>query len=268
MLFSEYTSTMNTTTATELNGKKLYKVLSGPAEGPLDQSCSGGALTWSLPTLKEDGITSEPGSWHSVPTSEDQPLQLCRHGLHLTWDPVQWWPTDGRMAAVYEAEADEVGDSTEKDAKVVTGKARLLRRVSNDELAKLNIFLDGQHTINSGRAIAAGTAKVKACNNSTVKACGNSTVIAYHNSTVKACGNSTVTAYGNSSVTANDNSSVTAYHNSSVTANDNSTVKACGNSTIIQWSTDCEVSVEGNAVVIDRISNNLITKGNFSHTKV
>ena len=85
--------------------RKLYKVT-----GPGGASGHGGSLQWSLPTA--DG----PGEWHEV----DGPLELCRRGLHLTWDPVRWYAAGYE---VYEVEADGLGEEAAADRKIVCRRA-------------------------------------------------------------------------------------------------------------------------------------------------
>lgn len=87
---------------------KLYKFLDG------DQSCHGGAHTWSLPT--DDG----PGEW----TTPIDDLSACERGYHLcrVSDLAQWPAPD-----LYEAEAR--GDVLEVDDKVIAHECRLVRRV-------------------------------------------------------------------------------------------------------------------------------------------
>lgn len=89
-----------------------YKVL-----GPDGASAHGGSLAWSLPTRAEGGAWT-PGEWHEVAGA----IALCRNGLHLTADPMQW-PIVGMR--VFAAEA--AGDSaTGADDKSAHRRARLL----------------------------------------------------------------------------------------------------------------------------------------------
>lgn len=76
-------------------------------------SAHGGTLQWSLP---RDG---EPGDWHEV----EGPIRVCRNGLHLTTDPMQW-PTVGMV--VYEAEGEGDADTGGSD-KTAYRRARLIR---------------------------------------------------------------------------------------------------------------------------------------------
>ena len=89
-------------------GRKLYKIL---VDG---KSCSGGHLTWSLPTK------AKPGDWHAIRGK----IIPCSVGLHLTDDPVAWW-TPG--CQVYEVEA--VGVSLIEGDKYVARRVRLLRQI-------------------------------------------------------------------------------------------------------------------------------------------
>ncbi len=102
----------------------MYKVLSG------DKSFNGGEYEWSLPTKNPDG-TWTPGEW-TDPVADK--LIPCGNGYHLCHreDLIQWLGPD-----IYEAEADN--EIIEDDDKIVTRRARLLRKVEawNDRTARL-----------------------------------------------------------------------------------------------------------------------------------
>src|SRR5947207_13377532 len=95
-------------------------------------SCHGGSMKWSLP----DG--DKPGDWHEVPGK----ISLCSNGLHLTSRPIAWWK---HGAEAYLAEVGEIF-GRDKD-KIVTNRARLLRRLTDDELATFRIFRAGEHRV-------------------------------------------------------------------------------------------------------------------------
>src|SRR5690348_10891625 len=101
----------------------LYKIL---VDG---KSCHGGSMKWSLP----DG--DAPGEWHEVPGA----LAPCSRGLHLTDAPAWWWK-NGAAAFLVEAEGVEGECSDATDHKVVARRVRLLRQLSEKELAALNVF--------------------------------------------------------------------------------------------------------------------------------
>lgn len=151
-------------------GRKLYKVLED------GRSCSGGHLSWSVPTQDESGEW-QPGDWHEV----EGELQLCKRGLHLTWDPAQWY-AQGRD--VYECEAERLGEETDDAAKIVVGRARLTRRLSDEELAELRIYRYGEHEIHEGACHVSGSASVRARGSASVEARGSASVEAYEVSTI------------------------------------------------------------------------------------
>lgn len=96
---------------------QLYKVLVGAA------SCSGGRMTWSLPTQGPPGVWT-PGAWHEV----EGEVVLCCNGLHLTDQPAKWWTDD---ATAYAVEAEGIVGSLDSspDRKVAAKRVRLLRPV-------------------------------------------------------------------------------------------------------------------------------------------
>ena len=87
-----------------------FKFLAAGATGPFS------GYAWPAPSFPD-----EPGDW----TTTSSPLDPCRVGLHLCRDvdlPL-WFNTE-----LYEVEAE--GPVQEYDGFVVTGRARLLRRVT------------------------------------------------------------------------------------------------------------------------------------------
>ena len=89
---------------------RLYKILVN------DHSAHGGELAWSLPRARADGGYA-PGTWHGVAG----PIEVCKHGLHLTTEPVRWLKL-GCM--VYAAEGR--GPSQTSGDKTAFSEARLL----------------------------------------------------------------------------------------------------------------------------------------------
>ena len=170
-----------------------YKVL-------LDgKSFHGGEFEWSLPK------NGKPGKWHSV-TGE---LMMCLHGLHLTDNPQKWWD---RNAKCYEVEYKDALEPAED--KICVRKVRLVRELTHDDLAKLQIFYSGEHVVKSGTALAYDSSSVTACNSSSVEAYGSSSVTAYNSSSVTAYDSSSVEAYGSSTVNSRFHTgNVTVSHN-------------------------------------------------------
>lgn len=106
----------------------LYKVL--------QKGCSRGSYKWSLP--KKSGDTWAPGDWHEV---EGEIVQ-CRNGLHFTTDPVQRMGHGDRNNPeiyVVETEGDLVHDIRRGQDEWVARKARLVRRLSWEELGALGL---------------------------------------------------------------------------------------------------------------------------------
>ena len=203
---------------------KYYKVLMG------DQSCHGGSLTWPLP---KDG---QPGEWVKF----EGELDPCCSGIHLTSDPAKWY--DQKGLSVYEAEFD--GDhETCSDDKIVCRNVRLMRLLSPDELANVNIFLTGSHEIKQGNGVAYGSA--------TVRAYGSATVRAYGSATVRASDSATVEAYDSATVRAYDSATVEAYGSATVEASDSATVEAYGSATVNSYHA-AKVSLSHLSIQIDR----------------
>lgn len=129
---------------------KLYKVLD--FEG---KPQSGGAsdFRYSLPTA--DG----PGEWIVMPAEQGIPEQ-CHRGLHLTYNPRQWYKaSEGKADRVFEAEGGNGPCSPTReeafratDGKIAFQSVRLLREVTGDDLSAL--LADGMDFIGArGSAI-------------------------------------------------------------------------------------------------------------------
>jgi hypothetical protein len=184
--------------------EKLYKVLKD------GKSFHGGSQEWPQP---KDG---KPGKWLTY----DGELDPCKRGFHLTTKPAVWFATG---AQVFEVETK--GQLIPcNDDKVVVGQVRLVRELTGDELAAVQIFSSGEHEVKEGVAWAYGS--------STVTAYGSSTVAAYGSSTVAAYGSSTVAAY------------------------DSSTVSGESRSTIVKQTRQVNVSLLGLSVCVDWSSEN------------
>jgi len=206
---------------------KYYKILLNGS------SCHGGSFSWSLPSQGSGEATSgsnepaSPGEWHALPDNEE-PI-LCERGFHVTSQPTSWWVEN---ADCYEVDCLGLLPEDPSNHKAVCSKIRLLRKLSHDDLAKLNVFLSGESEISEGFGIAYGNAKVKAYGSSSVVAYGSSSVEAYDSSSVRAFGSSSVEAYDSSSVEAFGSSSVEAYDSSSVRASGFTFVKASGSTSV------------------------------------
>ena len=226
---------------------KFYKVLLN------GDSCHGGSFSWGLPS------ESSPGEWHALPDNEE-PI-LCQKGFHVTSQPTSWWVEN---ADCYEVECEGLLPEDPNNHKAVCSKIRLLRKLSHDDLAKLNVFLSGEHKISEGFGISYGNAKVKAFGSSSVRASGSSSVKAYGSSSVETCdsssvrafGSSSVEAYGSSSVVACDSSSVEAYGSSSVVASGSSSVTASGRAIVRVEYGSPKVTVTEQAVCVDYTKSN------------
>jgi hypothetical protein len=231
----------------ELGENKGIKVLRA------GQSWHGGTHVWSLPQAQPDG-TVTPGDW----TPAVKPA-VCSRGWHLTTEPARWWGVDAGIKA-YLAEWDGAVGRREGDDKFAVERCRLVRELTADELAALNVFLSGEHEVRPGVAWAYGSSTVRASGSSTVMASGSSTVRASGSSTVTACDSSTVTACDSSTVTAYDSSTVMASGSSTVTACDSSTVMASGSSkthaagrsTATAWSGTTVVTRADEGCIVDR----------------
>src|SRR5690606_28102968 len=205
----------------------MYKVLVN------GRSCNGGDLVWSLPRQRPDG-SWEAGAWHEV----GGPIQVCRNGLHLTRHPVEWWK---RGAECYVAEYEGDTDEDRDGLKIAVRRARLLRRLTTEELAALGIWREGHHRVTAGRAIASGSASVEAS--------GSASVVAYDSASVRASGSVSVEASGSASVEAYDSASVEAYDSASVVAYDSASVRASG-SVSVEASGSASVEAYDSASVV------------------
>ena len=192
-------------------------------------SWHGGSHVWSLPHSQPDG-TVTPGEWTPAVTP-----RLCSSGWHLTTEPARWWGVETTVRA-YLAEWDGAVARVEGEDKFAAERCRLLRELTQDELATCGVFLSGEHEVRAGFAWASGS--------STVRAYDSSTVRAYDSSTVRASGSSTVTASGSSTVTAYGSSTVTAY--------DSSKTHAAGRSTATAWSGTTVVTRADQGCIVDR----------------
>src|SRR5690606_36373057 len=111
----------------------------------------------------------------------------------------------GAECYVAEWDGEHVGDGGDK---IAVRRCRLLRKLSNGELAALRIFADGRHVVTGGFAVASasarveahGSAQVWAHDSAQVEAFGSATVEASDFATVKAYGFATVKAYGSAKV--------------------------------------------------------------------
>jgi hypothetical protein len=237
---------------TEINGAKLYKVLS-----PTGESQNGGSLKWDLP--KE----GQPGKWHEV-----QAVSMCSKGLHLTTDPVQWRKPNCR---VFEVEAE--GFETKDDGSVsfsgdkcVARRARLLRELSDAELADVGIIRFGEHAAKGEkRVIVEGSAQVTAYDSAKVTAYDSAQVTATGSAKVTATGSAKVTAYDSAQVTATGSAKVTATGSAKVTAYDSAQVTAYDSADVSlpeqdRWGcpnkATCELKDE--AACIDRRSGKVV----------
>jgi hypothetical protein len=178
---------------------KLYKVLVNGA------SCHGGALKWSLPTQTATGKW-RPGAWAEVVGD----IVLCSNGLHLTDDPARWWVTG---AECYEVEAEGVVGSCDADPnrKVAARRVRLVRALSDADLADLRVLRFGEHEIKTGIVAVDRSAQVTACGSAQVTACDSAQVTACGSAQVTACDSAQVTACGSAQVTAIHKVVVTSY---------------------------------------------------------
>src|SRR5690606_18464527 len=196
----------------------MYKVLVN------GRSCNGGDLVWSLPRQRPDG-SWEAGNWHEV----GGPIQVRRNGLHLTRHPVEWWK---RGAECYVAEYEGDTDEDRDGLKIAVRRARLLRRLTTEELAALGIWREGHHRVTAGRAIAYGSASVEAYDSVSVVAYDSASVVAYDSARVVAYDSVSVEAYGSARVRAYGSASVRPYSSARVRAYDSASVRAYGSASV------------------------------------
>lgn len=202
-----------------LEPNQAIKVLEvNPKDGSL-WSCHGGDFKWNHPTLKADG-TWKPGRW----TKPVLDPYLCYKGYHLTDDPVGWWtgPNLRAFLVEYDGKVDQSyywglnSSWSSKDRKIAVETCRLLRPLTDKELAGYNVFTKGRHVFSGTECVVKGTATVE------VEDCD-----------VLALENSKVVARGESRVRAHDNSRITSWAHSVVRAFDNVAVHAHGNSFVV-----------------------------------
>ena len=144
----------------------LYKVT-----GPNGEPIHNGSGAYSLPTA--DG----PGAWR-----EEEVVELCRRGLHLTDSPAWWWAPSCRIWEV-EAEGVEGVCDDAGSRKVVARRVRLLREIVDAaELAELRIYTSGAVEIREGKAVASGSASVEASGSASVVASARVTVVQWRGS--------------------------------------------------------------------------------------
>src|SRR5690606_32824707 len=215
---------------------KYYKVL---LHG---RSCHGGDAEWSLPKQREDG-TWEPGEW--MPKIRG-PLELCANGYHLTREPARWW-REGAECYVAEWDGEHVGDGDGGD-KIAVRRCRLLRKLSNGELAALRIFADGRHVVTGGFAVASGSALVEARDSARVWAFGSARVEAFGSARVEAFGSARVEAHGSAQVWAHGYAKVEAYGSAKVEAYGFVKVEAYGSAKVEAYNS-ATVEARGSAQV-------------------
>ncbi len=194
------------------------------------RSCHGGSLEWSLPNGK-------PGEWHEV----KGPVISCSNGLHLTTKPILWWRSGSTL---YEAEYE--GDTSVMEDKIAVRRCRLLREVSWDDHF---VWSSGAHAIKDGeRAIASGSATVRASDSATVRAFDSATVRAFDSATVEAFDSATVRAFDSATVRASDSATVRAFDSATVRAFDSATVEAFDSATVRAFDS-ATVRASGSATV-------------------
>ena len=202
--------------------EKLYKTLRN------GRSWHGGEHEWSLPTQGADE-TWTPGEWTPRVTP-----RVCSEGWHLTTEPARWWSADEGVAC-YLAEHDGAVSRSEGEDKIACERVRLLRPLTEDELAAVGIYTRGEHKVSSGSAWASGSATVEAWDSATVRASGSATVEASGSAAVEASGSATVRASGSATVRASGSATVEAWDSATVEASGSATVRASGSATVEAW---------------------------------
>ena len=179
--------------------EKLYKTLCN------GRSWHGGEHAWSLPTQGADG-TWTPGEWTPRVTP-----RVCSEGWHLTSEPARWWSADEGVAC-FLAEHDGAVSRRDGEDKIACERVRLLRPLTEDELATVGIYTRGSHDA-SGRAVvwASGSATVQAWDSATVEAWGSATVEASGSATVRAWDSATVRAWDSAKAHAGGQSTCVAW---------------------------------------------------------
>jgi len=161
--------------------EKCYKVLKN------GKSCHGGQQDWPLPT------PAGPGEW----LEHVGRLLPCHSGYHLTRLPAVWYTASG--LDVYEAEYAGEHDACDDD-KIVCRKVRLIKKLTEEELVAVRVYLSGSHAAKEGKVAASGSATVRASGSATVQAYGSATVEASGSATVAASDSATVEASGSATV--------------------------------------------------------------------
>jgi hypothetical protein len=237
------------------------------------KSFHGGDMEWPLPNGK-------PGKW----MKHEGELRMCAAGFHVTSEPKNWWHPEAKC---YEVEYKGKTLADDNSDKICVERVRLVRELSLDDLAKLQIFYEGSHVVTDGFALACNSATVRASGSATVTAYGSATVTAYDSATVRAYNSAmveaydsaTVTAYGSATVRASGSATVTAYDSATVRAYNSATVRASGSATV--WAYDSakveadgsatvnryngggKTELSGNAIEIDRRTNPPTVRENF-----
>ena len=129
--------------------------------GPNGESVHGGAFTYPLPK------NGNPGEW-----APDRHVDVCRSGYHLTSDVPRWWVPGARIWV-----AEGRGEAKTLEDKTCFASVRLTREITDAELATLHVFVSGAWEMECGKAVAYGSATVRAFGSATVDAFGSATVI-------------------------------------------------------------------------------------------
>lgn len=116
----------------------------------------------SLPVQNSDG-TWTPGEWQCH-NDQDRYSSVRRHGFRVTHIPAFWWREN---SACYEVEFEELLSKFTESS--LYSKVRLLRKLTEQELAQYQILIGGEHTIRSGEVAVDGMAKVTLLGNAKAK---------------------------------------------------------------------------------------------------
>ena len=129
------------------------------------RSWNGGDHQWSLPKQAADGSWT-PGEW----TPRRRVSMTAKHGhrdgatitgWYLTRDLVAWWQ-HGEKHATDAYLVEWRGDAVKHGDKIGVEECRLLRPLTDDELASLGVYRSGTHAeIAAGKAWVGGTAVVE-----------------------------------------------------------------------------------------------------------
>ena len=240
---------------TETTTRPLFKVLSENG-----MSCHGGSLQWSLPTKNEDGIWV-PGGWSAV----DGPLELCRNGLHLTSEPMNWYIEGSKIYAA-EYEGDIVSDDPDK---VAVRRARLTAETA---WADHGVYHEGEHRLyGNASATLSGNASARLYGNASARLYDNASARLYDNASARLYDNASATLYDNASATLSGNASARLYGNASATLSGNASARLYGNASATlygnasaisdQWhSPSAAVALEQLAAHIDRRGGTLVLR--------